>query len=254
MKHGEKRLADACRTAIGGGIWILFLTGLMMTLAGCSQSIWNHGTDTIRKEEAVMEDGQQREDQLSEVTKEEASDVSSEQETDSSLEEEPDVPEDVISDKESRFIYVDVCGQVVHPGVYALPEGSRVYEAVELAGGFTDQAAPACINQADVLQDGQQIYVYSTDEAALQKTVYGAAGLSGTPAEQETSDGKVDLNHADKAQLMTLTGIGEARADAILAYRDQHGGFSSPEELMNVDGIKEKTYDKLKDEIMVTAS
>ncbi len=161
----------------------------------------------------------------------------------------------------SGTIYVDISGAVHAPGVYELVTGSRMFQAVEAAGGFTEQAEKRCINQADLLSDGEKIYVYSKEEAeelggwmqlsgagAVQQSA-GASGQSGASASE--SDGKVNLNTADKSQLMTLSGVGEARAEAIIAYRETNGAFSSIEDIMNVAGIKEKVFEQIKDQITV---
>ena len=137
-------------------------------------------------------------------------------------------------------IWVYVCGQVRHPGVYELPEGSRITDAVEAAGGMTEAAAETYLNLAEALSDGQKIEVPSVETAhALE-----AAALDGT-------SGLVNLNRATEAELMTLSGIGQTKAQAVLNYRDVHGGFSSVEEIMNVDGIKEGLYNRIRDQIKV---
>ncbi len=147
-------------------------------------------------------------------------------------------------------IFVDVCGAVTHPGVYALEAGSRVFQAIEAAGGFLAEAAGNCINQAQVMRDGQQIYVPTKEEAEVQ-------GWKPEEQNQEAEElkqpeqGKINLNTADLAALQTLSGIGEAKAQAILAYREEHGSFSSVEDLMNVPGIKEGTFLKIKDKLAV---
>ena len=158
-------------------------------------------------------------------------------------------------------IYVDVCGAVVQPGVYAMKSDSRVFQAIEAAGGFLPEAAGTGINQACALSDGQQIYVPTKEEAEkgmAGQPSGGAAdpGTGGAVTEAagtgETQDsGTVNLNTADSAALQTLPGIGEAKAQAILAYREEKGGFSGTEELMNVPGIKESTFSKIKDKIAV---
>ena len=157
---------------------------------------------------------------------------------------------------EPQEIYVDVCGAVARPGVYALDPGSRVFQAVEKAGGFLPEAAETYINQARTLSDGQQIYVPTKEEAQEmippgQNSGNAAAGGSLSDSSQSGEEAKVNLNTADADALMTLSGIGEAKAEAILAYREEHGGFSSIEEIMNVSGIKESTFSKIKDKISV---
>lgn len=164
------------------------------------------------------------------------------------------IPQEKEAAPEQELIYVDVCGAVNAPGVYQLPAGSRIFQAVEMAGGFSGEAAVEMVNQADVLDDGQQIRIYTREEAeefTEKQTLMRESSLSDGGAVAVQSDGKVDINQADKETLMTLTGIGETRAEAILAYREANGGFSVVEDLMLVEGIKEKTYEKLKDEITV---
>ena len=159
------------------------------------------------------------------------------------------------SGKENTVIYVDVTGAVKAPGVYTLPAGSRVFEAIALAGGAREDASLENLNQAGLLQDGQQIRVYTEEEAAQMAqqgslpSLPGAEAAAGQEEGQEAS--KVNINTAGKDELMTLTGIGETRAEAILAYRQETGGFQVPEDLMQVEGIKEKTFEKLKDQITV---
>lgn len=162
--------------------------------------------------------------------------------------------EEVSGQAEPQKIYVDVCGAVARPGVYALDPGSRVFQAIETAGGFLPEAAGTYINQAQTLSDGQQIYVPTKEEAQeMSHTGQNNTAGSGSPSDspQGSEDAKVNLNTADADALMTLSGIGEAKAEAILAYREEHGGFSSIEEIMNVSGIKESTFSKIKDKISV---
>lgn len=159
-----------------------------------------------------------------------------------------------------QTIFVYVCGEVYAPGVYELPEGSRVYEALAAAGGLTGNAETRSLNQAQVLQDGQQITVYTAEEledgtaAQLEQqsslTVTAADGTStGTTGTGETA--KVNLNTATQEELMTLPGIGEAKATAIISYRETNGKFSSIEEIQNISGIKTKAFEKIKDLIEV---
>lgn len=142
-------------------------------------------------------------------------------------------------------IWVYVCGAVHVPGVYELPSGSRIYHVIQAAGGMLPEAETRAVNQAQELSDGEQITVPTVEEAQdpAQPAVSGGSAASG--------DGKVNLNTAGIEELCTLTGIGETRAQAIVDYREQNGGFQSIEELMNIDGIKEKTFEKLKEEVTV---
>lgn len=141
-------------------------------------------------------------------------------------------------------IWVYVCGQVASPGVYELPEESRIYEAVKSAGGILEQGAAESVNLAEKASDGQRIYIPSKEEAAAMPAETPDEGSSGG-----MNDERVNLNTADKEELMTLTGIGETRAEAILTYREENGSFHSPEDIMNVQGIKEGIYEKIKEQI-----
>lgn len=136
------------------------------------------------------------------------------------------------------MICVDVSGAVAEPGVYLLEEGARVYQAVEQAGGLLEDADRDLINQAAVLKDGEKIRIYTVQEAAEQIVLQEQSGM-------------VNLNTADVQQLCTLSGIGESRAQDIIAYREEHGDFKNVEEIMNVSGIKDTTFQKIKDKIVV---
>ena len=162
------------------------------------------------------------------------------------------------------WIYVDVCGAVEQPGVYCLEEGARVCDAVRAAGGFSLAAVETSVNQARILTDQEQLYIYTQEELeALETGEYpgtpaGALGLDRAAGTEEAPDGagasgssgarsgaeagKVDLNTATAAQLETLPGIGAAKAEAILSYRREKGSFRSVQELKNVSGIGEATY------------
>ena len=170
----------------------------------------------------------------------------------------------------SRTIYVDVCGAVVNPGVYELSLDSRVFQAIEKAGGYLPGAAASYLNRARSLYDGQQIYVptqeevdsqtipLTQDETAQDGVVQAGTAQTGTAADN-TADGtettqagqRINLNTADVSQLSTLTGVGESKALAIIAYREENGPFTSIEDIMNVPGIKEGTYEKIKDKIAI---
>ena len=145
--------------------------------------------------------------------------------------------------QENIFVYV--CGAVQKPGVYELLPGQRICDAIEAAGGLSEQAAGDSLNQAEVLSDGQMLRVLTTEEAAA------ATVQPGQETAESSRDGRVDINTADASALMSLPGIGQSKADAIIAYRNEHGAFKAPEELMNISGIKEGVYQKIKDSIKV---
>ena len=137
-------------------------------------------------------------------------------------------------------IYVDICGAVTSPGVYELPYGSRVFQAIEKAGGYLPLAAASQMIQ--VTEDGQE---------ATSETAPGNNNEEGSAGENTGTDQKINLNTADVSQLTTLTGVGESKALAIIAYREENGPFTSTEDIMNVPGIKEGTYEKIKDKIAI---
>lgn len=136
-------------------------------------------------------------------------------------------------------IQVFVCGEVKNPGVYRLNQDDRVVTAIEAAGGLTKDAAYASINQAQKMKDGEQIYIPSKSEQ--QNTL--------TEASKKSSSNLISINQASREELMTLPGIGESKADSIIAYRQEHGVFQSTEDLMKISGIKEGVYNKIKDYI-----
>lgn len=145
-------------------------------------------------------------------------------------------------------IYVDLKGAVKHPGVYALDQGSRVFDLLEMAGGLTEDAAERALNQAQLLVDQQSLYVPTMEEWEVesqgpQANVVG----SQAPLVSSPNSGKVNINQADLAQLETLPGIGAKKAQAIIDYRTANGSFHSLEDLGKVKGIGPKMLEKLKD-------
>lgn len=114
--------------------------------------------------------------------------------------------------------------------------GSRLYELIDMAGGFTEDAAADSLNQVELLSDGQKITVMSKAEAE-------------TAAVEADDNGLININTADISSLTTLTGIGEVRAKDIITYREKNGDFKSPEDIMKVPGIKDSLYSKIKDKI-----
>ena len=154
--------------------------------------------------------------------------------------------------EQEDFIYVYVCGEVESEGVYQLSPGARVIDALQMAGGYSSNAARGIINLARVLQDGERIYFPDQEEAEAGLKMSAETGEidDGLMIEEET-EGLVNINTADKSELMTLPGIGETRAAEIIEYREKHGTFKSKEDLMNVKGIKSGLYDKIKEKIIV---
>ena len=187
---------------------VLLGTLLVVCLCSCGKSTVSY----IENESAALEE------------------TESEQETEMGDEEQ---------ETEKKIIYVYVCGQVEKPGVYTLLEGSRIYDVFELAGGLTGEADADYWNQARLLKDGEMIYVPSKGEVMEQSFERDTTGKA-------EESGKVNINTASKEELMTLPGIGETKALAILAYRQENGPFSSLDELKQVEGIKDAVYSKMK--------
>ena len=169
------------------------------------------------------------------------------------------------SSEETKTLVVHICGAVSAPGVYELPAGSRIIDAVEAGGGFLPEADEACCNLAEVIVDGCQIYIMTKTESCADGQTEKKAGIQTSPdSDMQTTDrnvrsnsatalenGLVNLNTADVAALMTLPGIGESRAKAIISYREQHGAFAQIEDIMKISGIKQAAFSKIKDKITV---
>ena len=169
------------------------------------------------------------------------------------------------SSEEEKTLVVHICGAVSAPGVYELPAGSRIIDAVEAGGGFLPEAEEACCNLAEEIVDGCQIYIMTKAESCADGQTEKKAGIQTSPdSDMQTTDrnarsnsapalenGLVNLNTADVAALMTLPGIGESRAKAIISYREQHGAFAQIEDIMKISGIKQAAFSKIKDKITV---
>ena len=146
---------------------------------------------------------------------------------------------------EQDLITVDVKGAVKAPGIYDLPVGSRVNDAVQKAGGLTEQADSKSLNLAQKVSDEALVYVPTKgEEAASQQTVSGTA--SSTSKEK-----KINLNKASLEELKQVKGLGGKRAQDIIDHRETNGKFKSVDELKKVSGIGAKTIEKLKDYVTV---
>ena len=160
-------------------------------------------------------------------------------------------------------IFVHVCGAVRREGVYELSPDARVVDAIRAAGGCTKKAASFGINQAEALKDGVQVYVPT--KAELKKETNGAdrvlasigvegvhTGLSSQGLNSgEGGDALININLATKEELMKLNGVGEAKAELIITYRQAKGGFKDIKDIMKIKGIKQKFFDKIKDKICI---
>lgn len=155
-------------------------------------------------------------------------------------------------ESEPPRVYIYVCGAVVLPGVYSLEQGSRLYEAVELAGGLTADADENCLNMARQIADGEQVVVLTQEEAlALKEAGTYACPPGDTLPSAAQDSGLVNINTATVTELTTVSGIGAGRAQAIVDYREKNGSFGSIEEIKRVDGIKDGLFKKIKDKITI---
>lgn len=145
--------------------------------------------------------------------------------------------EETTDTQEPELITVHLVGAVVNPGIYQLPIGSRVYELIDLGGGFSDEADQDLLNQARPLLDGEQIYIHKIGEAPKPL----GSGASNT----------VNINRATASELTALPGIGDVRANQIVAHREKHGYFTSIDQIMDVSGIGESTFNNIADQITI---
>ena len=145
---------------------------------------------------------------------------------------------------EQDLITVDVKGAVKSPGIYDLPVGSRVNDAVQKAGGLTDQADSKSLNLAQKVSDEALVYVLTKGEEASQQSGSGATSST-------SKDKKVNLNKASLEELKQVKGLGGKRAQDIIDHRESNGKFKSVDELKKVSGIGAKTIEKLKDYVTV---
>ena len=193
-----------------------------------------------------------------EADKEENADDSIEEASDA-LADNTEKTENIETDDSQSFV-VYASGYVNNPGVYELSAGSRVIDAIDAAGGYSKEAYDNYLNLASLISDGQMIYVPSEEEVesgSIERGVASGADGSGVGGvtggngggNSSGSGALVNINKASKEELMTLPGIGESKADKIIAYREENGRFSTPEGIMEISGIKDGLYNKIKDKI-----
>lgn len=156
----------------------------------------------------------------------------------------------VLMETPAKTCTVHICGAIRHPGVYVLEEGSRIYQAVEEAGGFCEDSDENYLNQAELLKDGMKLYIPTKEEAAAasQDGNWQSFGLNAASGEENAL---VNINTAGEELLCTLPGVGSSRAKSIMSYREKNGEFQKIEDIMNVEGIKDGLFQKIKDSITV---
>ena len=233
MKNGWKKLCRCRKGQMAKGIVLtLALSFLTMGLCGCAEK-----HDAAEELEEFTLEGESDVEKNSSNSKTE-----SEKGSQGGTDAEEGMPE---------TLYVHVCGAVNAPGVYELKTDARIYEALEAAGGMTEDAAADWINQAEALSDGERIYVPTQEEA--EESAQSVSGRWADPngnAGGSVSD-KININTAAKEELMTLSGIGASKAESILKYRQEHGNFQNIEDLKKIEGIKDGVFNKIKDDITV---
>ncbi len=164
-------------------------------------------------------------------------------------------PVENIEPEALEYVVVYVCGAVENPGVYELPGGSRINDAVCAAGGFSEEADKTYVNLAARVSDGFKLLIPTIEETKDASVAQGidsfdtASDLNGDKG--SNPGGLININTASKEQLVTLPGIGDGIAGKIIKYREENGSFKSIEDIMKVSGIKDKLFSKIKDHITV---
>ena len=157
-----------------------------------------------------------------------------------------EVKTDVINNITSGYdktIVVEIKGEVNNPDVYTLKEGSIIKDLIEIAGGLTSNADISNINRAKEIKNHELIVIRNINDINIEVERIEAE------INQESDDGIININDADLSKLKEIPGIGDVKANAIILYREENGGFKSIEEIKKVDGIGEKTFEKIKNSI-----
>lgn len=140
-------------------------------------------------------------------------------------------------------IVVEIKGEVMKPDVYTLSEGSIIKDLIEMAGGLTNEADISNINRAKEINNHDLIIIRNINDVNMETEI------ENNEVNEESNDGKISINNSDISKLKEIPGVGEVKANSIILYREKNNGFKSIEELKNVDGIGEKTFEKIKDSI-----
>lgn len=145
-----------------------------------------------------------------------------------------------------NHIYVYLSGEVESPGVYKLENEARLYQAIELAGGMTKNAQKEYLNLAETVYDGQQIHILSKKE--YKKSQEQDTGIV---QNTDSDNALININTATPEELQSLSGVGETRAKAIIEYREKNGKFQTIEDIKNVSGIGDSTFENIQNDITV---
>ena len=243
---------------------VLFLLAGVFLLSGCGNEngsvLFSSESETKLTEEASSQKGDMlsQESDMDEIQND--SEVAELAETNSAKKD----PDSGQTNSESQTCYVYVCGAIVSPGVYEVEFDTRICEVIQFAGGLTPEAETTCINQALAVYDGLMLNIPTVDQWKNGEFYLDEKGFpiqrlkseqsidaSGNVEESVVDDGKIDINTATVEQLCTLPGVGTSRAESIIAYREEHGGFKKIEDIKNVAGIKDGLFKKIKEKIKV---
>lgn len=258
---------------IGAAAIIILVASVLLGISGCGESGINVTTmkdkETSEEELVKSSEGQDSEEDdgsRGQVKKSEETESSEEQDKKSEGEnpEDKDSNEGQEKSEEKSTICVYICGAVVNEGVYEVPAGSRVSDVLDKAGGYSEEALHGYVNLARTLEDGERVYIPDKQELESLGILEGdgsssgsgdSSGASADGSSGSSADGSnetlVNINTADSETLQTLPGIGEKKAADIIAYREEHGAFSSTEDLKNISGIGDSTFEKLSPHITV---
>ncbi len=232
-EHGTARVARRIRELAKAGTGVRIALGCLLlgVVAALSLGVMGAFREPILIERAAATEARRVEDKGEGAVQE-----GEEADTDAAVE-----------GDEIETVVVDVGGAVVEPGVVELDAGSRVTDAIEAAGGLAPDADCTTLNQAQLLQDGQKVYVPKEGEVELA----GTSADSRTQGAGQTTTALVNINTATLDELDALPGVGPATAQAIIDDREANGPFASAEDIMRVSGIGEKKYEKLKGSICI---
>ena len=256
---------------IGAAAIIILVASVLLGISGCGESGINVTTmkdkETSEEELVKSSEGQDSEEDDGSKGDVKKSEGENSEGTDDSEENHPkDKGNDEGQGKTEKnsTICVYICGAVVNEGVYEVPAGSRVSDVLDKAGGYSEEALHGYVNLARTLEDGERVYIPDKQELESLGILEGdgsssgsgdSSGASADGSSGSSADGSnealVNINTADSETLQTLPGIGEKKAADIIAYREEHGAFSSTEDLKNISGIGDSTFEKLSPHITV---
>ena len=155
------------------------------------------------------------------------------------------VDNDILEGNSNSKIVVEIKGEVMNPDVYTLNEGSIIKDLIEVAGGLTQEADISNINRAKEIKNHELIIIRNINDTDIEEQEQ----VEDYEINEESDDERISINDSDLSKLKEIPGLGEVKANAIILYREENNGFKSIDELKNVDGIGEKTFEKIKDSI-----